>query len=190
MKLLSALVLSLSLFAAPAFAAVSYDNIGATYQYVDTHNGDNADVGAAVSLSKTLGETLFVRASVDHSDFNPGAVDTYRIGLGAKVDFSDTFSAYGVGYGLKSILSAPGGYQNADYSSWGYGAEGGARWLVASSLEVRAGAATERFTKESSWETFGVVGATLRIAESVFVTGDVKLNDNFTQANVGLQYQF
>lgn len=189
---LFSVTLALSLaFGSAVFAAektpVSFDNVTLTYQSTDL-SVDKTD-GAGLAFSKTLGDVLYVRADVVRADNTSTSLDTYRVGLGARLDFANNATAYGVAYGLKA---------NVDYStpvldnldSYGYGVEGGLRLKALNSLELRGGVASERLTRDASWETFGLVGATLNLTDSFAVVADARLRNDRNQYNIGLQYQF
>lgn len=189
--LFSALVAFSTLYGAGAVAAdtrPSYDNVTLSYQTTDL-NFDKTD-GAALAFSKTLGDVLFVQGSVSRANNTRTDLDTYRVGVGAKFDFANNASLYALGYGLKANVDYSNLGSSLEFDSWGYGAEGGVRAQVFERLELRGGVATERLTASSNWDTFGLVGATVNVTDSLAVVADARIREDRNQVNLGLQYQF
>lgn len=173
-----------------AFAAEtpSFDNVTVTYQSTD-FKVDDAD-GFAVGFSKTLGDTLFVKGDFSRANANFADADVYRLGAGVRVDFANNAAAYGEAYALRANVDYDNLTGLRDLDSWGYGLEGGARVKIAPAFELRGGVATERLTRNSEWTTYGLVGATFNITDSIAIVGDARIHDDANQYNLGLQYQF
>ncbi len=173
-----------------AFAAEtpSFDNVTVTYQSTD-FKVDDAD-GFAVGFSTTLGDTLFVTGDFSRANANFADADVYRLGAGVRVDFANNAAAYGEAYALRANVDYDNLTGLRDFDSWGYGLEGGARVKIAPAFELRGGVATERLTRNSEWTTYGLVGATFNITDSIAIVGDARIHDDANQYNLGLQYQF
>ena len=90
--------LALTTTATMAQTAPSFDNVQVTAQSSDFTSSN--DVGAAISVEKTLGSTLFVLGDVDRTYLKDAKTTDARAGLGAKFALSDSTAVYGDAYAL------------------------------------------------------------------------------------------
>lgn len=178
--------------AVSSLGAVASDSVK-TYDYVDVAynlgelDGLDSDNGFVVSGSKSLGDLLFVRGSFSRlNDAGVSPSDELRLGVGAKYGLTKNIDAYGSVSAIKTVNAYP-----FTTDSFGTSVEGGVRASLGSRFEVRGGVVTERLAEgPESWDTFGIVGASVAVTDWVAVVGDVRANSDAKFGTVGVRFTF
>lgn len=170
-------------FNASAQTAPSFDNVQVTARSHDFTSSN--DVGAAVSVEKSLGSTLFVLGSVNRTYLKDARTTDFRAGLGARFELNDGLAAYGDAYALHV-----GNVNFKDGRSYGYGAEAGLRDLIGN-IQLTAAVNPERAVYNAGWTTYGKLGAQLNVTKHLAVVADFKYHDQAHKvANLGVAYNF
>lgn len=179
-----------SLFSAGALAdSLSYSYADVTYQATAAGSGDYID-GWKVKASQELGSNLFVQGSYAREDFNVVDRDDVRLGVGLRISAGENTDLYGVVSALREKINVSTVGWN-DWHSWGYGVEGGIRTAISGNVELKLGAAGDRYTQNSGWETYGVVGTAIKLTDAFSLVADAKLTGGTgNQYNAGVRFSW
>lgn len=169
---------------------LSYSHAEVTYQASSVGSGQYAD-GFRVKASQELGSNLFVQGSFARDDYNIVDRDDVRLGLGLHLSAGDNADFYGAVNALRAKIDVENTAGWSDWSSWGYGVEGGMRVAASDRVEIKLGATAERYTQHSDWATFGVVGTAIKLTDSFSVVADAKLTGGTgNQYNAGVRFSW